>query len=137
MSEETKVEEKQPQTMPDATASEGREDDRDGRAKGKTFFRKKVCRFCANKTKIDYKDADALRRYMTERGKILPRRITGTCAKHQREVAKAIKRARAISLLPYVADQANGLEAGYACLTTDFNRLSSYSEEIMKKISGA
>ena len=84
--------------------SEGREDDREGRSKGKTFFRKKVCRFCANKAKIDYKDADALRRYMTERGKILPRRITGTCAKHQREVAKAIKRARSICLLPYVAD---------------------------------
>ncbi|MCQ2592698.1 MAG: 30S ribosomal protein S18 [Treponema sp.] len=87
-----------------AIESEGREEDRDGRAKSKTYFRKKVCRFCANKSKIDYKDADALRRYMTERGKILPRRITGTCAKHQREVAKAIKRARAISLLPYVAD---------------------------------
>lgn len=87
-----------------AVENEGREEDRDGRSKGKTYFRKKVCRFCANKAKIDYKDADALRRYMTERGKILPRRITGTCAKHQREVAKAIKRARAISLLPYVAD---------------------------------
>ena len=82
----------------------GREDESRGRGKGKAFFHKKVCRFCANKTKIDYKDADALRRYMTERGKILPRRITGTCAKHQRELAKAIKRARAISLLPYVAD---------------------------------
>ena len=56
------------------------------------------------KAKIDYKDADALRRYTTERGKILPRRITGTCAKHQRELAKAIKRARSICLLPYVAD---------------------------------
>ena len=87
-----------------APENEGHEDDRDGRAKGKTYFRKKVCRFCANKSKIDYKDADVLRRYMTERGKILPRRITGTCAKHQREVAKAIKRARSISLLPYVAD---------------------------------
>lgn len=81
--------------------SDGRED---GRTKGKTFFRKKVCRFCANKTKIDYKDTDSLRRYTTERGKILPRRITGTCSKHQREVAKAIKRARAICLLPFVAD---------------------------------
>ena len=87
-----------------APENEGREDDRDGRAKGKAYFRKKVCRFCANKSKIDYKDADSLRRYMTERGKILPRRITGTCAKHQREVAKAIKRARSISLLPFVAD---------------------------------
>ena len=91
--------------MNEVTAeNEGREDDKDGRSKGKTYFRKKVCRFCANKTKIDYKDADALRRYTTERGKILPRRITGTCAKHQRELAKAIKRARSICLLPYVAD---------------------------------
>ena len=107
MSEENtqELEEKQQEVaMADTSASEGREEDRDGRAKGKTYFRKKVCRFCANKAKIDYKDADALRRYMTERGKILPRRITGTCAKHQREVAKAIKRARSISLLPYVAD---------------------------------
>ena len=108
MSEENtqEMEEKQTQeaAMADTTASEGREEDRDGRAKGKTYFRKKVCRFCANKAKIDYKDADALRRYMTERGKILPRRITGTCAKHQREVAKAIKRARSICLLPYVAE---------------------------------
>ena len=89
-----------------AAQNEGREDEaRDnGRGKGKTFFRKKVCRFCANKTKIDYKESDALRRYMTERGKILPRRITGTCAKHQRELAGAIKRARAICLLPYVAE---------------------------------
>ena len=92
-------------SMNEVTAeNEGREDDRDGRSKAKTYFRKKVCRFCANKAKIDYKEADSLRRYMTERGKILPRRITGTCAKHQREVAKAIKRARAICLLPYVAD---------------------------------
>ena len=109
MSEENtqEFEEKQEQeaAMNEITVeSEGRDDDRDGRAKSKTYFRKKVCRFCANKAKIDYKDADALRRYMTERGKILPRRITGTCAKHQREVAKAIIRARAISLLPFVAD---------------------------------
>ncbi len=79
-------------------------DERTTRAKGKAFFRKKVCRFCANKTKIDYKDADALRRFTTERGKILPRRITGTCAKHQRRLALEIKRARAICLLPFVAD---------------------------------
>ena len=86
-------------------ASEGRENEgRDSRGKGKTFFRKKVCRFCANKAKIDYKDADGLRRFTTERGKILPRRITGTCAKHQRELALAIKRARAICLLPFVAE---------------------------------
>ncbi|HBD69151.1 MAG TPA: 30S ribosomal protein S18 [Treponema sp.] len=84
---------------------QGREDEvRGGRGKGKSFFHKKVCRFCANKAKIDYKDADGLRRFTTERGKILPRRITGTCAKHQKELARAIKRARAICLLPFVAD---------------------------------
>ena len=80
------------------------EESRGVRPKGKPFFRKKVCRFCANKSKIDYKDAEGLRRFTTERGKILPRRITGTCAKHQRQVAAAIKRARAICLLPFVAD---------------------------------
>ena len=82
----------------------GREDESRGRGKGKAFFHKKVCSFCANKAKIDYKDSDGLRRFTTERGKILPRRITGTCAKHQRELAGAIKRARAICLLPFVAD---------------------------------
>ncbi|WP_443737271.1 MULTISPECIES: 30S ribosomal protein S18 [Treponema] len=85
-------------------ASDGREGEEKGARRGKKFFRKKVCRFCANKAKIDYKDADGLRRFTTERGKILPRRITGTCAKHQREVALAIKRARAICLLPFVAE---------------------------------
>ena len=79
-------------------------DERAPRAKGKTFFRKKVCRFCANKAKVDYKDADGLRRFTTERGKILPRRIIGTCAKHQRRLALEIKRARAICMLPFVAD---------------------------------
>lgn len=83
--------------------NEGR-DDAGARGQAKTFFRKKVCRFCANKAKIDYKDADGLKRFTTERGKILPRRITGTCAKHQRELSGAIKRARCICLLPFVAD---------------------------------
>jgi len=78
-------------------------DDRRG-GKGKVFFKKKVCKFCMQKLKIDYKDADTLRRFITERGKILPRRITGTCAKHQRVLALAIKRARMIALLPFVAD---------------------------------
>ena len=90
-----------------ATESDGREDDgRDGgrSAKNKFFPRKKVCRFCANKARIDYKEPDTLRRFMTERGKILPRRITGTCAKHQRQLSGAIKRARAICLLPFVAE---------------------------------
>jgi small subunit ribosomal protein S18 len=72
--------------------------------KGKAFFKKKVCKFCTQKLKIDYKDADTLRRFITDRGKILPRRITGTCAKHQRALALAIKRARSIALLPFVAD---------------------------------
>lgn len=80
-------------------------DDRIGRGgKGKVFFKKKVCKFCLQKLKIDYKDADVLRRFITERGKILPRRITGTCAKHQRVLAVAIKRARTIALLPFVAE---------------------------------
>ena len=67
--------------------------------------RKKVCQFCADKTEtIDYKDVEKLRKYVTERGKILPKRITGTCAIHQREVTKAIKRAIIVALLPYTAD---------------------------------
>jgi len=78
-------------------------DDRRG-GKGKVFFKKKVCKFCIQKLKIDYKDADTLRRFITERGKILPRRITGTCARHQRALALAIKRARMLALLPFVAD---------------------------------
>lgn len=66
-------------------------------------FKKKVCRFCHDKSlPIDYKRADILEGLITERGKILPRRITGTCAKHQRFVAKEIKRARIIALLPFV-----------------------------------
>lgn len=67
--------------------------------------RKKVCQFCAEKaTNIDYKDLAKLKKYITERGKILPRRITGACAKHQRMVTRAIKRARAIALLPYTTE---------------------------------
>ncbi len=67
--------------------------------------RKKVCNFCVDKvTGIDFKEAGKLRRYTSERAKILPRRTTGTCAAHQRQLTVAIKRARAIALLPYVAD---------------------------------
>ena len=67
--------------------------------------RKKVCQFCADKTEtIDYKDVEKLKKYVTERGKILPKRITGTCAIHQRAVTTAIKRARVVALLPYVQD---------------------------------
>lgn len=66
---------------------------------------KKVCAFCQEKTaKIDYKDTGKLRKYVAEGGKILPRRMTGTCAKHQRELASAIKRARIAALLPFKAD---------------------------------
>jgi small subunit ribosomal protein S18 len=83
---------------------DGRDGEDRGRGKGKVYFKKKVCKFCVQKLKIDYKDADVLRRFITERGKILPRRITGTCAKHQRVLAVAIKQARAIALLPFVAE---------------------------------
>ncbi len=67
--------------------------------------RKKVCAFCADKSAtIDYKDLNKLRRYVSERGKILPRRITGTCAKHQRALTVAIKRSRHIALLAYTVE---------------------------------
>ena len=67
--------------------------------------RKKVCVFCEDKTVfIDYKDSAKLRKFISERGKILPRRVTCTCAMHQRELTEAIKRARQVALLPYVAD---------------------------------
>ncbi|MBN2351847.1 MAG: 30S ribosomal protein S18 [Spirochaetales bacterium] len=88
-----------------------RDKDREGegrfssRQRGRPFFKKKVCKACIGKMKIDYKDAATLRKYVSERGKILPRRITGACAKHQRKIAQAIKRARAIATLPYVSQQ--------------------------------
>jgi small subunit ribosomal protein S18 len=67
--------------------------------------KRKVCRFCERNVKeIDYKRVDILRRYVPERGKITPRRVTGTCAFHQRKLTTAIKRARTLALLPYVAD---------------------------------
>jgi len=67
--------------------------------------RKKVCSFCVDRSSgIDYKDLSKLRRFLSERGKILPRRTTGTCATHQRRLTSSIKRARHIALLPYVAD---------------------------------
>ena len=71
--------------------------------KRRMYLRKKICRFCHDKSLvIDYKNFDILRRFTTEGGKIIPRRITGNCAKHQRIIASAIKRARYISLLPYL-----------------------------------
>ena len=88
-----------------------RSDDRTKRPKKKKFdskekfFRKKSCRFCLDKTEaIDYKDPIRLKRFITERGKIMPNRLTGNCAKHQRKIAVAVKRARYVALLPYVGD---------------------------------
>ncbi|MBR6736116.1 MAG: 30S ribosomal protein S18 [Oscillospiraceae bacterium] len=78
--------------------------DRDNRPRGRKG-RKKVCAFCVDKIQeIDYKDVPRLRRYLSDRGKIVPRRVTGTCARHQRQLTTAIKRARHLAFLPYVAD---------------------------------
>jgi small subunit ribosomal protein S18 len=71
--------------------------------KRRIYHRRKVCRFCADTSMvINYKDPKALKYFLTERGKIIPRRISGSCAKHQRKLTHAIKRARTIALLPYV-----------------------------------
>ena len=75
------------------------------KGRGKFFRRRKVCRFCADKVEwIDYKDVKLLQQYIVERAKILPRRISGTCSKHQRMGQQAIKRARHIALLPFTQD---------------------------------
>jgi small subunit ribosomal protein S18 len=79
------------------------DDKHHSRGKPRSFFRKKVCKFCTGKYKMDYKDAQVLRRFTSDRGKILPRRITGTCAKHQRQLSRTIKRARVLALLPFVS----------------------------------
>ena len=84
-----------------------RDRDRDGDSRGgfRPRRRKKVCAFCAEKVEnIDYKDVNRLRKFVSERAKILPRRITGTCAKHQRALTTAIKRSRHIALMPYISD---------------------------------
>lgn len=74
------------------------------RDKGKKM-KKKVCNFCVDSVNmVDYKEIGKLRRFITERGKILPRRITGNCARHQRQLTRAIKRARHVALLPFAAD---------------------------------
>ena len=81
--------------------------DRDGapmRRRGGMHRRKKDCVICGKDNTIDYKDVNKLKRYISERGKILPRRITGNCAKHQRALTVAIKRARHIAIMPYVQD---------------------------------
>jgi small subunit ribosomal protein S18 len=74
-------------------------------ARDKRRGKKRVCNFCVDKIdQIDYKDVSRLRRYITERGKILPRRITGNCARHQRQLTVAIKRARNVALLPFTVE---------------------------------
>lgn len=71
----------------------------------KTYRRQKVCKFCVDKVLlIDYKDIKRLRNYITDRGKIIPRRISGNCAHHQRQLTVALKRARSIALLPFAAE---------------------------------
>jgi small subunit ribosomal protein S18 len=84
-----------------------RRNDRGGRGAFRRYFppKRKVCRFCqSNVREIDYKNVDILKRYILERGKISPRRMTGTCAFHQRRLSTAIKRARLLALLPYIED---------------------------------
>ncbi len=79
--------------------------DRDRRQGGNRRGRRKVCSFCVEKVEsIDYKDLNRLNKYVSDRAKILPRRVTGTCAKHQRELTTAIKRARIIALMPFSSD---------------------------------
>jgi small subunit ribosomal protein S18 len=96
----------------DRGGDRGERGDRDERGgeeggRGRGFGRRKVCRFCADKAlKVDYKDQNQMKYFLTERGKIIPRRISGNCAKHQREVATAIKRARMLAILPYTSGTA-------------------------------
>src|SRR5919108_1643608 len=79
-----------------------RSDDDKGAPRRRPMFRRKVCRFCADKTlRIDYKDIKTIAQFVTERGKMTPSRITGNCARHQRLLTTAIKRARSIALLPF------------------------------------
>jgi small subunit ribosomal protein S18 len=78
------------------------------RSRKKTFSKKKVCRFCTDKEyELDYKNPKTLSFFITERGKIIPRRITGNCAFHQRDLTSQVKRARALALLPYTAIHSN------------------------------
>ena len=92
---------------PGGRGKDGKAGDKDGKQRrgGGFFRRRKVCKFCADKIDdINYKDAKLLGPFVPERGKILPRRISGTCAMHQRKLQTAIKRARQIALIPYVTD---------------------------------
>jgi small subunit ribosomal protein S18 len=85
-----------------------------GRGRGRYAPRRKVCAFCVDKVAtIDYKDIGRLRRYISERGKIEPRRKTGTCARHQRVLSIALKRARHLAMLPYTAEHVRALGGGF------------------------
>lgn len=84
----------------------GKKDDKKRRKKPRLIARKRTCRFCADKKlTIDYKDAKALSPFISERGRLTPRRLTGNCAKHQRDVTAAVKRARILAIIPYTATQ--------------------------------
>ncbi len=89
---------------PREKAEKGEKGDRPAKKGFKKQNFKKVCLFCQEKSEIDYKDTAKLKKFIAEGGKILPRRMTGTCAKHQRELSIAIKRARIAALLPFRAD---------------------------------
>ncbi len=85
-----------------ASKEKERERDGDDGGKKKTMGRRKPCKFCGDeKIKIDYKDAGLLKYFITDRGKLVPRRLSGNCAKHQREIAVAVNRARMIALMPF------------------------------------
>jgi small subunit ribosomal protein S18 len=106
---ENAIEAQEPKpAQPTTLATEGErpaEAARPERRRPRYTSRRKVCFFCVEKVaRIDYKDVDALRRYLSDRGKIEPRRKTGTCARHQRRLTVALKRARHLALLPYTAD---------------------------------
>lgn len=93
--------------MYDSPSPRGRDrgDSQERGPRGGRFFRKKICRFCSEKISlIDFKDSERLNKFLTEKGKIIGRRITGNCAKHQRALARAIKRARHTALLPFIVD---------------------------------
>lgn len=109
MSETTTTTAAPEHTRPSGPRPSGPRPDRGpgGPRKKRPFQRRKVCRFCAEKEMtIDYKDPRTLRFFITERGKIVPRRISGNCSKHQREITEAIKRARNLALLPLAAGHA-------------------------------
>lgn len=102
------MEQNRPAGPPSGPRPAGPGGPRGPRREFRNYNRRKVCAFCVDKvTEIDYKDIGRLRRYISDRGKIEPRRKTGTCAKHQRRLTTALKRARVLALLPYTPQQAH------------------------------